>query len=142
MTNPLAPLPGDPTPAVTVIGTNLVIDYGDPEAARDAMERIGRVTLDPRAVPAGDERERLAALLRATSDDFALDDSGERWDTFYAGRLLASGVTFGDTRLREAARAAREFIEWWDSPPFVIADDDVLEARVATLRAALTDPKP
>ena len=76
-------------------------------------------------------RTVLAAGVHLTRD--------ERWRN-RDGKTIT--VLTGDERLREAAQAAREFIEWWDSPPFVIADDDVLEARVATLRAALTDPKP
>lgn len=49
----LAGRPGDPTPAVTVLGTNLVIDYGSHEAAVAAMDRLWSDALDAAGLEEG-----------------------------------------------------------------------------------------
>ena len=80
-----------------------------------------------------DEQGRLAALLERAWDEETITENP--WP-FIADRLIREGVTFGDTRLREAAEA---FIDWYDQPGRSYIRDGSGPAAIAALRAAVTE---
>ena len=115
-------------------------------------ERCRRAERQARPVPAGDERERLAALLATIDGEWTKDSHGEGWYSFFAGRLLAAGVHLtGDERLREAAQAVVDErpMDWNatdENRPRIILPEvafDLLLDRIdrleAALRAAVTE---